>query len=105
MLFVKKSLIFKSARITIKMVKWLINLNLFNIMKKNYFRSFLFSSLVILGVTSINAQEKENLIKQKIAGSNGNPSLIVFNKSSTYNLSQAKQIFKEQLSLKQNDDF
>ena len=87
------------------MMKWLINLNLFNIMKKNYFRSFLFSSLVILGVTSTNAQEKENLIKQKIAGSNGNPTLIVFNKSSTYNLSQAKQIFKEQLSLKQNDDF
>ena len=74
-------------------------------MKKNYFRSFLFSSLVILGVTSINAQEKENLIKQKIAGSNGNPTLIVFNKSSTYNLSQSKQILKEQLSLKQNDDF
>jgi len=74
-------------------------------MRKNYFRSFLFSSVVILGITSINAQEKEQLIKQKIAGSNGNPTLIVFNKSSNYNLNQSKQILKEQLNLGQYDDF
>jgi len=74
-------------------------------MRKNYFRSFLFSGIVILGITSVNAQEKQNLIKQKIAGSNGNPTLIVFNKSSNYNLNQSKQILKEQLNLSQHDDF
>ncbi len=74
-------------------------------MRKNYFRSFLFSSVVILGITVTNAQEKEQFIKQKIAGSNGNPTLIVFNKSSNYNLNQSKQILKEQLNLSQYDDF
>ena len=74
-------------------------------MRKNYFRSFLFSCLVVLGVTRVNAQEKENLIKQKVAGSNGNPTLIVFSKSSNYNLNQSKQILKEQLNLSQYDDF
>jgi len=74
-------------------------------MRKNYFRSFLFSSIVILGITAANAQEKEQFIKQKIAGSNGNPTLIVFNKSSNYNLNKSKQILKEQLNLSQYDDF
>ena len=74
-------------------------------MRKNYFRSFLFSSIVMLGITSIHAQEKEQLIKEKIAGSNGNPTLIVFSKSSSYNLNQSKQVLKEQLSLSQYDDF
>ena len=74
-------------------------------MKKNYFRSFLLSAFVILGVTSTNAQEKENEIKQKVAGANGSPKMIVFNKSAKYNLSQSKQVLKQQLKLNQNDDF
>ena len=74
-------------------------------MKKNYFRSFLFSSMVILGITSANAQEKENLIQQKIAGSNGNPTLIVFGKSANYNLNQSKQVLRQQLHLSQQDNF
>ncbi|HHC79753.1 MAG TPA: T9SS type A sorting domain-containing protein [Flavobacteriia bacterium] len=74
-------------------------------MRKNYFRSFLFSSIVILGITSANAQEKENSIRQKVAGSNGNPTLIVLSKSSNYNLNQSKQVLKKQLNLSQYDDF
>ena len=74
-------------------------------MRKNYVRSFLFSCAVIIGITSAKAQEIENSVKQKVAGNNGNPSLIVFTKSSNYSLSQSKQLLKQQLKLGQYDDF
>ena len=74
-------------------------------MRKKYLRSFLFSGLVILGVTFAQSQEKDQVIKQKVEGSNGRPSMIIFNESANYSPGQSKQIFKQHLKLSQQDDY
>lgn len=61
----------------------------------------LFSVAMAIGVTaSINAQEKDKTIQKKVINSKGNPTMIVFKKSSKYNINEAKQVLLEQVGNK-----
>jgi bacillolysin len=51
------------------------------------------------------AQETDKRVNQKTKGENGLPSLITFNEKSNYKTSDSKQIFQEQLGLKQNQNY
>ena len=51
------------------------------------------------------AQQSDKRVSQKSKGENGLPSLITFNEKSNYKTSDSKQIFQEQLGLKQNQNY
>ena len=54
---------------------------------------------------SISAQEKDKNVSQKIQNENGLPNFISFKQNSNYKNTDSQKIFKEQLGLKQNQDF
>ncbi|CAM4435519.1 M4 family metallopeptidase [Flavobacterium terrigena] len=54
---------------------------------------------------SVSAQETDKNVKQKNHSENGLPSLITFSEKSTYKSSDFQKIFKDQLGLKQNQNF
>ncbi len=58
-----------------------------------------------LFAVSTFAQEADKRVSQKSKGENGLPSLITFNEKSNYKSSDSKQIFQEQLGLKQNQNY
>ena len=58
-----------------------------------------------LFATTTFAQELHKQISQKSNDENGLPRLITFNEKSNYKTSDAKQIFKEQLGLKENQNY
>ncbi len=51
------------------------------------------------------AQQADKRVSQKSKGENGLPSLITFNEKSNYKTADSKQIFQEQLGLKQNQEY
>ena len=65
------------------------------------------ATLVALSLFSISsfAQDADKRVNQKTKGENGLPSLITFNEKSNYKTSDSKQIFQEQLGLKQNQNY
>ena len=58
-----------------------------------------------LFAVSTFAQNADQRVSQKSKGENGLPSLITFNEKSNYKTSDSKQIFQEQLGLKQNQNY
>jgi len=52
-----------------------------------------------------NAQDASKNVKQKITNERGNPSLIIFNESSSYKSSDEQKALKEQLKLNDNSSF
>ena len=58
-----------------------------------------------LFAVSTFAQDTDKRVSQKSKGENGLPSLITFNEKSNYKISDSKQIFQEQLSLKSNQNY
>ncbi|WP_170245874.1 M4 family metallopeptidase, partial [Tenacibaculum adriaticum] len=67
-------------------------------MKKNYLSyAFVFS---LLAVGTVNAQKNELQIKKKILDQRGNPSIVMFKKSSNYSVSQAKEAIIQDFELK-----
>jgi bacillolysin len=54
---------------------------------------------------SVFAQETDKLVSKKEKNGNGTPAFIAFKESSNYKSSDAKTIFKEQLGLKENQNF
>ncbi len=65
------------------------------------------ATLAAISLFSISsfAQEADKRVNQKTKGENGLPSLITFNEKSNYKTSDSKQIFEEQLGLKQNQNY
>lgn len=64
----------------------------------------LFASVSLLTIEGY-AQDASKFVKQKTTDEKGKPSLIVFNKQSTYKSSDAEKVFTEQLGLKSNSNF
>lgn len=52
-----------------------------------------------------NAQEGDKNVKQKLTDEKGNPTLITFTKNSSYKSNDFEQVFKDQLTLKNNSSF
>ncbi len=75
-----------------------------NIMKKNFGK---IASVIALSVFSLSsfAQETDKNGNQKFTNENGSPSMINFNQSSLYKNSDFQQVFKENLGLKENQNF
>lgn len=73
-------------------------------MKKKVLRVLALPLLAGLVSTSSYGQEQKNL-SEKINNANGEPSLIVFQKESSYRLQDANTLFKNQLQSGENDTF
>ena len=58
-----------------------------------------------LFAVSTFAQNADKRVSQKSKGENGLPSLITFNEKSNYKTADSKQVFEEQLGLKQNQNY
>ncbi len=69
-----------------------------------------FGSLAtVIGVSLFSlssfAQNTDKRVNEKISGENGQPNMISFNGNSNYKSADSKQIFQDQLGLKQNQNF
>ena len=72
--------------------------------KKNLTKAALFTATSLFTLTSFS-QEGDKNVKQKITDENGNVSMIQFSERSSYKLSDAKEIFKNQFNLKEGSEF
>ncbi|MFD1094454.1 M4 family metallopeptidase [Salegentibacter chungangensis] len=72
-------------------------------------KKLLFNSVIIAGLTlfsfQANAQDSEKDVKKRINDEKGKPTLIVFKENSSYNASQHRKLFKEQLELNDRVNF
>ena len=69
-----------------------------------------FGSLAtVIGVSLFSlssfAQNTDKRVNEKTSGENGQPNMISFNGNSNYKSADSKQIFQDQLVLKQNQNF
>ena len=73
-------------------------------MKKNFGN---IASAIALSVFSLSsfAQETDKNGNKKFTNENGSPSMINFSESSPYKISDFQQVFKENLELKENENF
>ena len=60
------------------------------------------SITLLLFAISTSAQDADKNVNQKIYGKNRVPNFITFNENSTYRSNNSRQLFTEQLGLKQN---
>ncbi len=72
-------------------------------MKKRAFRALFLPTLVTLICATSYGQEEK--VAQKINGENGQPNLIIFNKETSYKLSDVNKVLSEQLKMNSNDSY
>jgi bacillolysin len=72
---------------------------------KNQFGGIATVVAVSLFSLSSFAQETDKRVSQKMTGENGLPSLVTFSDKSVYKNSDFQQVFKDQLGLKENQNF
>ena len=72
--------------------------------KKNLTKTAVFAAVSLFSLTIV-AQEGDKNVKQKITDEKGNISLIQFSEKSNYQLTDSKEIFKNQFNLKEGSEF
>ena len=94
---------------SVKYLAKLINLSTLWTLKPNknptkVKKKLLFNSLFIAGLSLLtfqaHAQDSEKDVKKRINDENGKPTLIIFKENSSYNASDHRKLFKEQLKIK-----